>query len=216
MPQSPLSFDPQHVATFLAKIDRDRQAKEAQIAHERDLSVARILADAHAESRRVFRRNAAEARARRESQTARVLARVRSDLLRERWNILVATQQRALEAIWREFLAAWQDPQQQLHWCRYWLREGVRRAAGEPMRVRCGPDILPATMELLRSELASQDGDAIHVDEHTEPGILVEWGDYILDGRLRSLCPAMAQAVLARVARVLAENGAIGGSDGAR
>ncbi|MDH3636913.1 MAG: hypothetical protein OES09_00410 [Gammaproteobacteria bacterium] len=207
MTQPPLDFDPKHVGTFLAKIDRDRDTTLAVIAKERDKAVAKILTQAHAEARRVFRHSATDARGRMEGQAARHLARVRSDLRRQRWTILVAAQERALGVIWEKFLAAWQDPDRQWHWCSYWLREAFSRVGDQPIQVICGSGTSPATVERLGAELAQHDGDGqLRVDDDAEPGIIVEWGDYILDGRLRSQCPAIAQEILCCLAHLLVDD----------
>ena len=117
----PVDFDPQQISPFLEKIARDCDAELRAIAEQRDLDIARLNSEAHAASRRLFRHGADQLRARLELERSRYLARLRSDLRRQHWDILAEAQQRLLETVSERFDDAWKDPQRQWEWCRYWL-----------------------------------------------------------------------------------------------
>ena len=204
MTEPPLVFDPQQVAPFLEKIARERESELARIARERDTEVARLLAEAHREARQLFGRSVQETRGRLQQEDERYLARVRSGLRRERWKILKTTQAQAVEAIWQRFLQAWDDPSQQLAWCRYWVRQARERAAASPLTVVCGAGTRSATVEALAADLQQHAaGGELRSDDSLEPGLVIEWGDYTLDGRLRAQCPKIAELVLCRVAHLM-------------
>ena len=204
MTEPPINFDPQQAAPFLEKIARERDGELARIARDRDMRVARILSEAHSESRHLFRRSVEEYRGRLQQEEDRYLARVRSELRRQRWKILKATQDRAIEAIWQRFLQAWNDPDEQWVWCRYWLRQALDRAGDMPLTVVCGAGTHATTRQRLDGEAALHAaGGQVRMDAEGEPGLMIEWGDYTLDGRLRSQCPKIADMVLCRVAHLM-------------
>ncbi len=201
----PANFDPQQVSLFLDKIERDRDSELTEIGRQRDAEITRILDDARSESRRIFRQSAALLRARLNMEQDRDLARLRSDLRRRQWEILVALQQQLIEAASSRLVKAWEDPGLQWQWCRFWLEAALQRAGDSPLEITLGQgasDNLRAKIETaVRGHGA---GSKIHFDAEAEPGIRIEWGDYVMDGRLASQIGSISDAVLTRLSGLLA------------
>jgi vacuolar-type H+-ATPase subunit H len=207
MSEPPIVFDPQQVAPFLEKIARKRDSELSRITRERDAEMARILGDAYREARHLFRRSVQDTRDRLQQEQDRYLARVRSELRRERWKILKSTQAQAVEAIWQRFLQAWDDPSMQLLWCRYWVTQALERAGELPLTVVCGAGAAAETVKELAVDLRQHAaGGEVRSDDGLEPGLVVEWGDYTLDGRLRAQRSEIADRVLSRVAHLMSDD----------
>ena len=200
----PDDFDQRQLAGFLDKIARDCDAELRAIAERRDAEIARISAAAHAESRRLFRQGAQQLRARLALQESRQLARLRSELRRRHWAILAESQQRAFEAVNERFRAAWQDPQRQWEWCRFWLRAALERAGAEPLRIALGRGAARQLAAKIDAETAGRAGDVtVLFEPEAMPGIRIEWGDYVMDGGLDSQVEATADTVLERLSELL-------------
>ncbi len=202
----PANFDPQQVSLFLDKIERDRDNELDEIARQRDAEMTHILGDARRESRRVFRQSAAQLRTRLALEQSRDLARLRADLRRRQWEILVAQQQNLLEAVSNRLLGAWQDPDRQWQWCRFWLDAALERAGNHPLEITLGQgasnDLQARLDTAVRGHAA---GAAIRFDTSAEPGIRIEWGDYVMDGRLASQIASISDAVLTRLSGLVDE-----------
>lgn len=213
----PTDFDPQQVKLFLDKIARDCDTELQEIAANRDAGIARIRADAHVESRRLFRNSAEQLRNRLVLERGRYLARVRSDLRRQQWDILAESQKRVLEAVSDRFRRAWEDPGRQSEWCRYWLGFALERAGENALRVILGQ----GTLENVRAGIEAQvsghpAGASVIIDPHVDSGICIEWGDYVMDGRLTSQNTAITDAVLSRLSDLLLEQNGGPSYDGSR
>lgn len=208
----PDNFDAQQVSLFLDKIARECETELRQIACQRDDEIARIRGDAHAESRRLFRHGAAALRARLALERDRYLARVRSELRRRRWDILSESQQRVLEAVAARFSRAWEDPERQWEWCRYWLELALERAGDDALAVTLGQGALDSVRARIEARIgAHRAGASVTVDPDAAPGISIEWDDYVMDGRLGSQSAAITDAVLARLSGLLHAPGAESG-----
>lgn len=204
--RSPADFDLQQVSLFLDKVAEDCDTELREIAANRDAEIARIRGDAHVESRHLFRHSAEQLRTRLVLEQSRYLARVRSDLRRQQWEILTESQQRVLEAVSDRFRKAWEDPEGQWQWCRYWLALALERAGDNAIRVILGNDAL----ENVRASIEEMIGDhpasaTVIIDSQADPGICIEWGDYLMDGRLASQNTAITDAVLSRLSDLLLE-----------
>lgn len=207
MTEPPIVFDPQQVAPFLEKIARERDRELARIARERDAETARILGEAYSEARHLFRHSVEDTRDRLQQEQDRYLARVRSELRRERWKILKSTQAKAVEAIWQRFLQAWDEPPLQLLWCRYWVTQALERAGEMPLTVVCGAGAAAETVRELAVDLRQHAaGGEVRTDDGLEPGLVVEWGDFLLDGRLRAQRSRIADRVLRRLAHLMRDD----------
>jgi len=203
----PADFDPQQVSLFLDKVAQDCDAELREIAANRDAEIAGVRGDAHVESRRLFRHSAEQLRTRLVLEQSRYLARVRSDLRRQQWEILTESQQRVLEAVSDRFRKAWEDPEGQWEWCRYWLAFALERAGDNALRVILGQGALEnvrASIEKKISDHAA--GATVIIDTHADPGICIEWSDYMMDGRLASQNTAITDAVLSRLSDLLLEH----------
>lgn len=202
----PADFDPQQVSLFLDKVAQDCDTELREIAANRDAEIAGVLGDAHVESRRLFRHSAEQLRSRLVLEQSRYLARVRSDLRRQQWEILTESQQRVLEAVSDRFRKAWEDPEGQWEWCRYWLALARERAGDNALRVILGQGALEnvrASIEKKISDHAA--GASVIIDTQADPGICIEWSDYMMDGRLASQNTAITDAVLSRLSDMLLE-----------
>ena len=202
----PADFDPQQVSLFLDKVAQDCDTELREIAANRDAGIARISGDANAESRRLFRHSVEQLRTRLVLEQNRYLARVRSDLRRQQWEILTESQQRVLEAVSDRFLKAWEDPQGQWQWCRYWLALALERAGDNALRVILGNGALEKVRASIEKKISDHAaGASVIIDTQADPGICIEWGDYMMDGRLASQNTAITDAVLSRLSDMLLE-----------
>ena len=200
----PDNFDPRQVSLFLDKIDRDREAELAEIARRRDTDIAAILGEARAEARRLFRHGAEQLRARLELERSRDLARLRSALRRQQWGILVAAQQQVIAAVAERLRQAWEDPERQTQWCRFWLDAALQQAGGSALEITLGQGAIESVRADIENEVRDHPaGASVKVDSDAEPGIRIEWGDYILDGRLDSQIASISEAVLGRLSDLL-------------
>ena len=203
----PADFDPQQVSLFLDKIAQDCDTELREIAANRDTEIARISEDAHFESRRLFRHSAEQLRTRLALERSRYLARVRSDLRRQQWEVLVESQQRVLEAVSDRFRKAWENPDRQWEWCRYWLALALERAGDNALRIILGKGVLENVRAGIENEVRDHPaGASVTIDTHADPGICIEWGDYMMDGRLTSQNSAITDAVLSRLSDLLREH----------
>ena len=134
----PVDFDPRQVSLFLEKIEQDCDTELREIEEKRDAEIARIRGDAYAESRRLFRYSAEQLCTRLALERSRYLARVRSDLRRQQWEILVESQQNVLMAVSDRFWKAWEDPDRQWEWSRYWLELARERAGDNALQIILG------------------------------------------------------------------------------
>lgn len=202
----PADFDPQQVSLFLDKIAQDCDTELREIEANRDAEIARIRGDAHVESRRLFRHSAEQLRTRLALERSRYLARVHSDLRRQQWEVLVESQQRVLKAVSDRFRKAWENPDRQWEWCRYWLALALERAGDNALRIILGKGALEnVRAEVEKETRAHPAGASVIIDTQADPGICIEWSDYLLDGRLASQNTAITDAVLSRLAELLHE-----------
>ncbi|MGI9304461.1 MAG: hypothetical protein ACR2RB_17410 [Gammaproteobacteria bacterium] len=202
----PVDFDPQQVSLFLEKIAQDCDTELRDIAGKRDAEIARIRGDAYAESHRLFRRSAEQLCARLVLERGRYLARVRSDLRRKKWKILVESQQRALKAVSDRFWNAWEVPDRQWEWSQYWLELARERAGDNTIQITLGKGALENVRARIEETIRDHPaGASVTIDTDTDPGIRIEWGDYVLDGRLTSQSTAITDAVLSRLSNLLHE-----------
>lgn len=200
----PENFDSQQVSRFLDKIAQDCDTELQEIVKKRDAEIARIRSDAHVESRRLFRYSAEQLDVRLTQERSRYLARVRSDLRRRQWELLVASQERILEAISARFHDAWLDPHRQWQWCRYWMEFARQQAGDNAIHIRLGKDALESVRARIAKALSDYPANiAVVIDQEAEPGICIEWGDCILDGRLASQHAAISDMVLSRLFNLL-------------
>jgi hypothetical protein len=203
-----VDFDPRQVSLFLEKIALDCDTELRDIAEKRDTEIARIRGDAHVESRRLFRHSAEQLCTRLALERSRYLARVRSDLRRQQWEILVASQQRVLKAVSDRFWNAWQDPERQWEWSRYWMELARERAGDNTTQITLGKGALESVRAKIEKTIRDYPGDtSVIIDQNADPGICIEWGDYIMDGRLASQSAAITDAVLSRLSDLLYEQG---------
>lgn len=202
----PVDFDPRQVSLFLEKIALDCDTELRDIAENRDAEIARIRADAHAESRRLFRHSAEQLSARLALERSRYLARVRSDLRRQQWEILVESQQRVLEAVSDRLRKAWEDPERQWEWSRYWLELVRARVGDNAIRITLGRGAFESVRAKIEKTIRDYPADtSVIIDPDTDPGICIEWGDCMMDGRLASQTAEITDAVLGRLSDLLYE-----------
>ena len=204
--QLPIDFNPRQVSLFLEKIALDCDTELRDIAQRRDAEIARIRGDAYAESRRLFRHSAEQLSTWLALERNRYLARVRSDLRRQQWEILVESQQQVLEAVSDRFGKAWEDPDRQWEWSRYWLELARERAGDNAIRITLGKGALESVRAKIEKMTRDYPADtSVIIDPDTDPGICIEWVDCMMDGRLSSQTAAITDAVLSRLSDLLYE-----------
>ena len=204
--QLPIDFNPRQVSLFLEKIALDCDTELRDIAQRRDAEIARIRGDAYAESRRLFRHSAEQLSTRLSQEQSRYLARVRSDLRRQQWEILVESQQHVLKAVSDRFWMAWEVPDRQWEWSRYWLELARERAGDNAIRITLGKGALESVRAKIEKTIRDYPADtSVIIDPNTDPGICIEWGDCMMDGRLASQTAEITDAVLSRLSDLLYE-----------
>jgi flagellar biosynthesis/type III secretory pathway protein FliH len=202
----PVDFNPRQVSLFLEKIALDCDTELHDIAERRDAEIARIRGDAYAESRRLFRHSAEQLRTRLALERNRYLARVRSDLRRQQWEILVESQQHVLKAVSDRFWKAWEDPDRQWEWSRYWLEMARDLAGDNAIQITLGKGALESVRAKIEKTIRGYHTDtSVIIDPETDPGICIEWGDCMMDGRLSSQTAEITDAVLSRLSDLLYE-----------
>ena len=202
----PVDFDPRQVSLFLEKIELDCESELREIEENRDAEIARIRGEACAESRRLFRHSADQLRTWLALERSRYLARVRSDLRRQRWEILAESQQHVLMVVSDRFRKAWEDPGRQWEWSRYWLEMARERAGDNALQITLGQGGLEGVRAKIEKTIRDYPaGTSVTIDPGTDPGICIAWGDCIMDGRLASQTTAITDAVLNRLAGLLYE-----------
>lgn len=182
---TPTGFSGGHVDTFLKKIatDRDRELQAIAIELKRDLS--HIRREAYAESRHFFRQQASQAREQKQYSYQRSLSRARTAVRRRRWQLLSQLQEQVMAGVQKHLEQAWQDPQAQSAWCKYWLQAAIDHAKGAPLTITLGAGSLAATQTLVVM-LATKDPtpSTVRRSEDQAPGIIIEWNGTLLDGSL--------------------------------
>ncbi len=203
--RTPIDFEPRDIGAFLKKIEHDRDQELAQIDLRRKSEVRRILGNAYKESHRIHKQAAQQLRARRRLERDRYLAGVRADLRRRRWKVLTRVQQRAADVVWRRLLRAWLDPDRQWTWCRMWLDAALQLAEPEqPLEICLGRGIRREVQTQIETTVSAYGRRwRLALDRELGPGLVIRWQDSMLDGRLRSQCPDVAETLLQRIARVL-------------
>lgn len=202
----PVEFHAQHVQVFLDKIARDRDLEIAAIDRQVAAEVAALRRQTHEQARQLARRVITATRERERRQRDRSMYKIRSELTRQRWQILDAVHSEVLSLANGLFMQAWRDPERQLQWCRYWVVSAQRLASSEALNIVCGAGTSDAVVGKLREMAAERPGEfSINVDEQRPAGLIIEWTDHELDGTLSKQCDALADGVLEQVAAILAE-----------
>lgn len=188
---------------FLAAIEADRDQQIALIQADADTEIERICANAHAAARQLQRdtnvRLRQELSIRRHKEISRVQARIR----RKRWQSLEQLQHGINERVLDKMCSAWSEPMWQWDWCYFWLQAALARDTEAPFRVAVAESTLPVTLEHIRN-WAEQNRVSLSFDENlTEPGLIVSWADFELDGLISGQSRNIENAVLARLTPLL-------------
>jgi hypothetical protein len=200
----PIEYNPRHVEAFLEKIAHHRDLELQQTNQQVQAEVSKIRQQAHTESRQLARRVISETRERERRQRDRYLYKLRSELTRQRWDILSQIRERVTQDVHSRFERAWADQDRQCDWCRFWIESAKTMAPPNDLKIYCGAGTANATVAAMQQLLSDYPGRCEwQVDADRTPGLLVEWPDHRLDGSLDRQCEAVVEAVLSRVAERL-------------
>ncbi len=206
-----MEFDTKHVREFLNKISRDREQEIRSLEDQAFAECERVRADAHETARNFFTQTVERVRLDRQLERERSLSRVRAELRRRRWEALKALQQRALDRVRERMAEAWRDADRQWSWCTFWLDVARHEAGPQPLRVVLGRGALEATRQRLMQTADPQSTVQVEMDPSQQPGLMICWQQYILDGTLDSLNAAITEAVLRELAAALHNDRSRGG-----
>ena len=182
---TPTGFSGGHVDTFLKKIAADRDRELLAIAMELKQDLSLIRREAYAKSRHFFRQQASQAREQKQYSYQRSLSRARTAVRRKRWQLLLQLQAQVMAGVQKHLEQAWQDPQAQSAWCKYWLQAAIDHAKGAPLSITLGAGSLAATQTLIKTLTAKHPAPSIvSRSEGQTPGIIIEWNGTLLDGSL--------------------------------
>jgi hypothetical protein len=184
------------LSVFLDKIHGESDQQVSRIEAETEQQCTGLLRDAHQGGRRYFHEAADKARNGQELESQRQLSRVRARLRRERWQVLREIQADAMSGVEQALHASWQQPERQWAWCEYWLKRALAMAGDQALHVTLGQDGLPETGKRLKRLLKQHPaGGDFTLDADTQAGLLIEWGDELLDGRLLAQQPFLQDAI---------------------
>jgi len=188
---------------FLATINADRDQQIARIQADTDSEVTQIYAQAHAAARQLQRET--NERLRRELSVRRhkEISRVQAQIRRKRWQSLRQLQHSINEQVLEKMRTAWTAPDWQWQWCRVWLQAAADQNIQAPMQLAIAETTLPETLAQIET-WAEQNALQLSVNNTiNEPGLIVSWSDFELDGLINSQRPAVNTAVLARLTPLL-------------
>lgn len=197
--------DAERIRHFLDKIEADQRkavsAINARVAQE----CAHIRAQAFTASRQFFRTQAEQARRQQQVEHDRMVSRARTAARRENWHLLQEALEESLWAVGQAMQAQWHDADAQGRWCLSWLEQALEHAhAGALLHVRLGAGALPDTRVALQRHLDGKPVEyRISEAEREKPGIVIEWGDYVLDGTLAAQRPRLESMLFAQLAQWL-------------
>lgn len=195
---------PDQAEQFLAKIAADRDEKLHAIERALRDECARVRREAYTASRAFHRDQAQAAREGMRSDWARELSRLRADIRRRRWQVLQGLQTQVLERLLALLEQAWRDPQMQWAWCKTWLDAALAHANSLPLDVSLGEGTFESVRSRVRDRLIDQlDGSVVRDDPSIGCGLVIAWGNHVLDGALRSQMRALADDALRELATSL-------------
>ena len=188
---------------FLETIKADQEQKTALIHADENAEVKRIYAQAHAAARQLQRdtnvRLRRELSVRRHKEISRIQARIR----RKRWQSLKQLQHGVNERVLDKMRSAWSEPAWQWAWCQFWLQAALERNDEMPVRLKIDESALPQTLEHIKN-WANQNRIKLSVDQSlAEPGLIISWADFELDGLIIGQSRTIESAVLARLTPLL-------------
>lgn len=188
-----------------------------KIFHERDATIARIRADAHAarsalrrqarrESRRVFRTAAMRARSDALLERQRLVSAVQARIRREQWQVLREWVGRGVDSVMAELRARWEDRDRQGEWAEFWLRAALDQAGDQALHVDCGALTNEITRQRIEKLLGEHPaGGVLRSPAGLDCGLQVTWGALSLDGTLMAQRETVENALLARFSRLCHE-----------
>lgn len=184
---------------FMAMIEADREREIAQIQADADHQVKLIFAEAHAEARRLQRdtniRLRQELSVRRHKETSRIQARIR----RKRWQGLKELQSGIDQQVLDRMCSAWTETVWQWNWCHFWLQATLERDDDAPLRVSIAETACPETLDRIEQWGGHQKISLIFDDPLGEPGMIIRWADFELDGSISAQSGSIEAAVLMRL-----------------
>lgn len=188
---------------FLDTIKADRDREIAQIRADTDVAVQRIRSEAHAQAQHLQRdtnqRLRQELSVRKHREESRVQARIR----RKRWQGLEQLHRGINEQVLDRMNLAWSDAEWQWCWCHFWLQAAAARNDGAPLRLAIAETVLPETLERIK-QWAGKIKLSISFDSPVgEPGLIINWADFELDGSIYEQSRSIEAAVLAGLTPLL-------------
>lgn len=209
-----VEFETEQLPEFLDHIAREEARELDRLRREYRSSMRSVRTEARRRSRQYHRRACEEARARIESQHMRKVSRARNEFRRRRWEALRDLRERAREKIWTHLRERWRQPDRQLSWCLYWLKQCERLEGGDGIEIRLGSAVHESTMEGIRQWIAGCGTAAkLAVDESLGEGIVVRRGERSIDGLLRTQLEYLLESVHGELAGWLHDDNAPGKSE---
>ena len=188
---------------FIATIEADRDQKVAKIQADAEFEIRQVFGDAHERSRQLQHdtntRLRHELSNRRQKETSRIRARLRRQL----WQRVKQLQHDLKLQVLDRMQAAWSDQAWQWGWCYFWLKSAALRGDKAPLSVEISKSALPGTQERIR-RWAEQNEFALELEDTLEePGLVIRWLDFELDGLINAQSRTIDDEVLARLAPLM-------------
>jgi vacuolar-type H+-ATPase subunit E/Vma4 len=195
---------------FVRKISEDRDRELAAIDAGLIRELKSVAKTARQASRRFHSEHAERARQSLQQEYDRRMSRARAAQRRKRWALLQETLDQAMWTASERLRQFWNEAERQADWCRHWVARAVEHAGGAPLVVRIGQGGLSATEADLRGLLSAyQGGYRLSMDDSIAEGVIVEWEDTLLDGRLTAQRERLADVIFAELTEWLHAEGLV-------
>ena len=185
---------------FIATIEADRDQRIDEIRAQADVEIRQILSEAYERSRELQhetnRRLRSELSSRRHKETSRIQAHLRRQL----WQSLNQLQNELSQQVLDKLILAWREPGWQLAWCEFWLNTANKDSGDSGLRIDIDTDILPDTLAHIRRWAEARNHELEIDPVLREPGLVIYWQDFELDGRLNAQGQTIREQVLAQLA----------------
>jgi len=210
----PVRFETEQLPEFLDHIARQEAGELERLRREYGAAARQVRAEARRQSRGYHRRISEQTRARLESEHARRVSGTRNELRRRRWDTLRELRARASDKLWGMLKKRWKDPDAQLAWCRYWLRQCERLDGGAAIEIRLSSDVHESTLQALEqwAGRCQPPAEVVVADDMGE-GIMVQVGERSIDGLLRTQLDHLLESIHHELAGWLHDDGVAPGED---
>lgn len=188
---------------FIATIEADRDQKVAQIQADAESEIKQIFGDAHERSRQLQHDTNARLRHELSNRRQKETSRIRARLRRQLWQRVKQLQHDIKQQVLDRMQAAWRDQEWQWDWCHFWLKSASLRGDKVPLSVEISKSVSPGTLERIR-RWAEQNEFTLELEATLEePGLVICWLDFELDGLISAQSRTIDNEVLARLAPLM-------------